>query len=443
MATKLSIVTLGCPKNQVDSEIMAGILAKGYELTDKPEEAEIIVVNTCTFIDPAKEESIETLLQMARQKEEGVCQTLIAAGCMAERYGQELMREVPELDGVIGTGGVAHIAEVVAKAQEEKVNTVGQVSLDFLYDENMPRIRSTPEYSAYVKVAEGCDNHCSYCVIPQVRGHFRSRPEESILEEVRQMAREGVKEILLIAQDTTRYGLDRYGELRLSRLIRELTQVEGIEWIRLMYCYPELMGDALIQTMVEEPKVCRYVDLPLQHASPRILKDMNRRGTAEAAQHLIRKLRVAMPDIRIRTSMIVGFPGETEAEFQELLDFIETVELDRLGVFVYSQEENTPAAKRRDQVPEDIREARRDRAMALQQAVSARRQKRWLGRILTVLLEEALPDGRWLGRSEGDAPEIDGQVYVEPGEMPMHPGDFVQVLIRDADSYDLIGEVVL
>lgn len=442
MTTKLAIVTLGCPKNQVDSEIMAGILGKGYELTDKPEEAEVIVVNTCTFIDPAKEESIDAILEMARLKEVGACRTLIAAGCMAERYGRELMQDIPELDGVVGTGGVARIGEIVAKAQTEKVNMVGQ-NLNFLHDESMPRIRSTPGYTAYVKVAEGCDNYCSYCVIPHVRGHFRSRPQESILEEVRQMAREGVKEILLIAQDTTRYGLDLYGELRLSALIRQLAKVEGIEWIRLMYCYPELFTDELIQTMVEEPKVCRYVDLPLQHANARILKDMNRRGTAEDARVLIRKLREVLPDVRIRTSMITGFPGETEAEFQELLDFIETVEFDRLGVFAYSQEENTPAAKRRDQVPEQVREARRDRAMALQQTVSTRRQKRWIGRTLRVLLEEELPDGRWLGRSEGDAPEIDGQVYVEPGGMNLHPGDFVQVFIWDADSYDLIGEVVL
>ncbi|MHB1652769.1 MAG: 30S ribosomal protein S12 methylthiotransferase RimO [Desulfitobacteriaceae bacterium] len=441
MTVKIAVVSLGCAKNQVDSEVMAGILGEQYEITDKPAEAEIIVINTCTFIDAAKEESVDTILEMARYKEEGKCQTLVAVGCMAQRYGEDLLQEIPELDGIMGTGSLGEIAKLVAQAGIEK--TRGPLGVpEFLYDEKMPRRRSTPSHYAYVKVAEGCDNYCSYCVIPQVRGHFRSRTEESILHEIREMAAEGVKEILLIAQDTTRYGLDIYGELRLPTLIRKIARLEGIEWIRLMYCYPELFTDELIEVMVQEPKVCRYVDLPLQHSNEKILREMNRRGSAADAERLIDKLRQAMPDIRIRTTLITGFPGETEGEFQELLDFVNRIEFDRLGVFAYSQEENTPAAQRSDQVPKDTRETRRDKVMELQQSISARRQQRWVGQTVKVLLEEELPEGRWLGRTEGDAPEIDGEIYVTIKSGTKLQGDFVTVSVQEADSYDLVGEVV-
>lgn len=441
MTKKIAIVTLGCPKNAVDSEVMSGFLGQQNILTDKPEEADIIVVNTCTFIERAKEESIDTILEMAHFKEAGPCQTLVATGCLAQRYGSELMREIPELDGVLGTGGIAEIEQFIEEAEKKRITQISQNAPDFLYDETMPRQRSTPSYTAFVKVAEGCDNYCTYCVIPKVRGHFRSRTQESILQEVKVMAKQGVKEILLMAQDTTRYGLDLYGELRLPKLIRSLAQIDGIEWIRLLYCYPDMFTDELIETMLEEPKVCRYVDLPLQHSHDKVLKEMNRRGTGKDSEDLIVKLRDRIPDITIRTTMITGFPGETEDEFNDLVEFVKRNEFDRLGVFAYSQEENTPAAQRLDQIPEEIREKRREQLMSLQQEIALKRQQRWVGKIINVLLEEKLPDGRWVGRSEGDAPEIDGQVYVSSKQSIVQSGDIVKVKVIQADSYDLIGEV--
>lgn len=441
MRKNVAIVTLGCSKNQVDSEVMSGRMSEKYCLVKDPEQADIIIVNTCTFIERAKEESIDTLLEMAQFKEEGQCKTLVAAGCLAQRYGEELMSEIPELDGILGTGNVAEILEVVEEAQIQKTRHVSLEAPQFLYDDTMSRNRLSPKHYAYVKVAEGCDNYCTYCIIPHVRGHFRSRSEESIVREVEHMAEEGVKEILLIAQDTTRYGIDLYGEYRLPSLIRKISDIEEIEWIRLMYCYPDLFSDELIQTMKETSKVCRYLDIPLQHADNQILKEMNRRGTREDAEILIQKLRQAMPDIRIRTTMITGFPGESETQFANLLDFVKKIGFDRLGAFAYSQEESTPAAQRIDQVPEDIREKRCAELMQLQQAISLERQQRWRGQVLKVLIEEKLPDGRYLGRSEGDAPEIDGSVYVNSLK-ELKIGEFAQVKIQDVDSYDLMGEVV-
>lgn len=448
MNKKLAIITLGCAKNQVDSEVMSGMLKAHYELTDQPAEAHVIVVNTCTFIQAAKEESVEALLEQAQWKEKGQCEVLIAAGCLAQRYGAELKKEIPELDAVVGTGEFARMEEIISGVQSEaSAKGNGQRAIyvgepDFLYDETMPRVLSTPRATAYVKVADGCDNFCTYCIIPHVRGRYRSRSEESVVKEAEGLARQGVREIMLIAQDTTRYGLDRYGELRLPELIKKLAKIAGIEWIRLLYCYPDLFTDELIDVMAHEPKVCRYVDLPLQHGDNDILRAMNRRGTAEEAEALIARLRRAMPDITIRTTMITGFPGETEEQFAHLLQYIERIRFDRLGVFAYSEEEGTPAALRRDQLPLEIREQRREEVMARQQEIAAARQQRWIGKRRRVLLEEMLPDGRWLGRTEGDAPEIDGQVYVEPGSGSLQPGDIVSVVISQADSYDLIGEVV-
>ncbi|MDR3599427.1 MAG: 30S ribosomal protein S12 methylthiotransferase RimO [Desulfosporosinus sp.] len=442
MTKKVAVVTLGCPKNQVDSEVMAGFLAQDYLVTENPEEADIIVVNTCTFIQSAKEESIETILEMAGFKEFGSAQTLIATGCLAQRYGSDLMQDIPELDGVLGTGNIDEITKIVQAAEGRRTTLIKPGVPDFLHDETMPRKRSTPDYLAYVKIAEGCDNYCTYCVIPYVRGHFRSRSEESVVREVQEMAAQGVKEIMVMAQDTTRYGHDLQGELRLPQLIRQLARVEGIEWIRLMYCYPERFTDELIETIRQEPKVCRYIDLPLQHADNKILKDMNRQGTIEQAEMLIRKLRSAMPDITLRTTMITGFPGETEQEFQTLVNFIQRVQFDRLGVFPYSQEENTPAGQRQDQVPPEVREQRREQIMQIQQEISLDRQQRWVKRVVTVMLEQKLPDGRWMGRTEGDAPEIDGQVYITDTQTSLHVGDMIKVRILEADSYDLIGEVV-
>ncbi|KJS49605.1 30S ribosomal protein S12 methylthiotransferase RimO [Desulfosporosinus sp. BICA1-9] len=442
MTKKVAVVTLGCPKNQVDSEVMLGLLAENHILTDNTEEADIIVVNTCTFIQSAKEESIETIFEMASLKDRGSCQALFVTGCLAQRYGSELMLEIPELDGVLGTGNIDEITKLVQVTKGERLSLLKQGKPDFLHDEKTPRKRSTPDYLAYVKVAEGCDNYCTYCVIPSVRGNFRSRPEESVIREVENMASQGVKEIMVMAQDTTRYGHDLYGELRLPQLIRKLARIEGIEWIRLMYCYPERFTDELIEVMRQEPKVCKYIDLPLQHTNNKVLKEMNRRGTIEEAEVLIGKLRTAMPDITLRTTMITGFPGETEQEFQTMLDFIQRVQFDRLGVFSYSQEESTPAGQREDQVLPEIREQRRDLVMQKQQSISGQRQQRWVDRIVTVLLEQKLPDGRWMGRTEGDAPEIDGQVYITGVQASIHVGDMIKVRILEADSYDLMGVVV-
>jgi len=442
LTKKVAVVTLGCPKNQVDSEIMSGLLAQDYIFIENPEEADIIVINTCTFIQSAKEESIETILEMSRFKESGNCKTLIATGCMAQQYGQELMQDIPELDGVLGTGNIDEITKLVQASEGTRTTLINGKVPSFLHDELMPRKRFTPNYLAYVKVAEGCDNYCTYCVIPYARGHFRSRPEESVLHEVQEMAAQGVKEIMVMAQDTTRYGHDLHGELRLPQLIHQLARIEGIEWIRLMYCYPERFTDELIETMRQEPKVCRYVDLPLQHADNKILKEMNRRGTIEEAETLIGKLRDAMPNITLRTTMITGFPGESEQEFKTMVDFIKRVQFDRLGVFAYSQEENTPAGQREDQISPEVREQRREQIMQIQQEISLARQQRWVGRAVAVLLEQKQPDGRWMGRTEGDAPEIDGQVYITGTKTSLQVGDLIKVRILEADSYDLIGEVV-
>jgi len=442
LTKKVAVVTLGCPKNQVDSEVMSGLLAQNHIFIENPEEADIIIVNTCTFIQSAKEESIEAIFEMASLKKSGVCQTLIATGCLAQRYGSELMQDIPELDGVLGTGNIDEINKLVQATQGTRTSFIKQGTPDFLHNELMPRKRSTPDYLGYVKVAEGCDNYCTYCVIPYVRGHFRSRTEESVIIEVQEMAAQGVKEILVMGQDTTRYGQDLYEELRLPQLIYKLARIEGIEWIRLMYCYPERFTDELIEIMRQEPKVCKYIDLPLQHADNKILKDMNRRGTIEQAETLIGKLRAAIPDITLRTTMITGFPGETEQEFQTMVDFIHRVQFNRLGVFAYSQEENTPAGQREDQVPPEVREQRRDRIMQIQQDISRQGQQRWVNRVVTVLLEMKLPDGRWMGRTEGDAPEIDGQVYITDTETSLHEGDMIKVRILEADNYDLMGVVV-
>ena len=442
MTKKVAVVTLGCAKNQVDSEIMSGLLAQDYIFIENPEEADIIVVNTCTFIKSAKEESIETIFEMSRFKESGTCQTLIATGCLAQQYGQELMQDIPELDGVLGTGNIDEITRLVHASEGTRTTLIKGGTPDFLHDELMPRKRFTPNYLAYVKIAEGCDNYCTFCVIPYVRGRFRSRPEESVIREVQEMAAQGVKEIMVIAQDTTRYGQDLNGELRLPQLIHKLARIEGIEWIRLMYCYPDRFTDELIETMRQEPKVCRYIDLPLQHADNKILNEMNRRGTIEEAETLIGKLRAAMPDITVRTTMITGFPGESEQEFQTLVDFIERVQFDRLGVFAYSQEEDTPAGKREDQVLPKVREQRREQIMKIQHGISLERQQRWVGRVITVLLEQKQPDGQWMARTEGDAPEIDGQVYIKGTQTSLQVGDLIKVRILEADSYDLIGEVV-
>lgn len=440
MSKKIAVITLGCSKNQVDSEVMCGLLEQGHQIIDDPSEADIIIVNTCTFIEEAKNESIASILEMAQYKDRGNCERLIVTGCMAQRYSQELLQEIPEIDALMGTGEVPKIAQVVNDTTPRQ--QANPLLTNYIFDEKLPRKQLSPQHLAYVKIAEGCDNHCTFCVIPQVRGRFRSRSLESIRNEAEALVKNGVREILLIAQDSTRYGLDLYGEQKLPELIRLLAGISDLKWIRLMYCYPDSFSDELIETMRNEKKVCKYIDLPLQHADDRILREMNRRGTAEDARRLIEKLRLAMPDIVIRSTLITGFPGETEHDFETLISFIQDVEFDRLGIFPYSQEEKTPAGQRTDQIPKDIREDRKDVLMKLQHSIALNRQQRWIGRNIEVILDEKLPDGRWLGRSQGDAPEIDGQVYVNTKDQPAVPGEIITVDIDEADSYDLLGTLI-
>lgn len=441
MAIKVAVVSLGCAKNLVDSEVMQGILySENFSVVEDPAQAEVIVVNTCGFIAAAKEESVNTILELAQYKENGKCRVLIAAGCLVQKYRDELTAELPELDAVVGTGEFNKIGEVVRLALAgERIQRVG--SPDFIYDDSAPRIRMTPGYSAYVKVAEGCDNCCSYCVIPQMRGSFRSRKMESIVAEVESLAASGVKEIMLIAQDTTRYGQDIYGTYKLPELIRRIAPIEGVEWIRLLYCYPTHFTQELIDTMASEPKVCKYLDLPLQHADNRILLEMNRRGNVAEVEDLIARLRKAMPEIALRTTFIVGFPGETEEQFQNLLDFVTRVRFDRVGVFTYSQEEGTPAGERLDQIAPEIKEERMDRLMSQQSTISAELGAKWRGKNVQVLIEGETGDSErpFVGRTERDAPEIDGQVYV--AGKGLRAGDLVNVFITDNDTYDLIGDV--
>ncbi|HWJ04100.1 MAG TPA: 30S ribosomal protein S12 methylthiotransferase RimO, partial [Verrucomicrobiae bacterium] len=403
-------------------------------------EAEVIVVNTCGFIAAAKEESVNTILEMARFKETGQCRALIVTGCLAQKYREELLAELPELDAITGTGDIDKIAEIAWRALEGE--RVDQVNLPkYIYDHQAPRYRMTPGYSAYVKVAEGCDNRCSYCVIPEMRGAYRSRPMESILTEVRELAAAGVKEILLIAQDTTRYGQELYGEYKLPELIRSIAPIKGIEWIRLLYCYPTHFTQELIDTMANEPKVCKYLDLPLQHADNAILRAMHRRGTNAEIEDLITRLRKAMPGLALRTTFIVGFPGETEENFQTLLDFVAKMRFDRLGVFTYSQEEGTPAGAREDQIPQAVKDERQDRLMSMQSEIAAAINAQWIGKKVRVLVEGTTgdPERPYVGRTERDAPEIDGQVYFSGPETTV--GSMLDVLVTGAETYDLIGEI--
>lgn len=443
MSVKVGLISLGCPKNLVDSEIMLGLLQEsGFKITNREKEAEVLVVNTCSFINDAKEESIKTIFELARHKEEGSCRALLVAGCLAQRYPGELLAEIPEIDGLIGTGSVSEIPGAIRRVLDgEKVSLVGDAGM--LHTAEMPRIQATPPYTAYLKIAEGCDNRCSYCTIPRVRGPYRSRGVEDILDEAAALASRGVKELILIAQDTTRYGIDLYGRPSLSDLIERLAALDGIVWLRLLYTYPTLINDELIRLMAAGKKLCRYLDIPLQHASNGMLKRMNRRGSMEETVSLVKKLREAVPGITLRTSFIVGFPGETEKDFQELLDFMARMKFDRVGVFAYSREEGTPAAEMSGQVPEEIKLERLDRAMALQQEISLNINKNKVGQTITALVEAtgSLKRGFYTGRSEGDAPDIDGKVLFKSHQQ-LKPGDFVKILVKNARDYDLTGELL-
>ena len=434
------IESLGCAKNLIDAEIMLGILNKyGYKLTNNKLNADVIIVNTCGFIESAKEESINTIIELGQLKQQRL-KLLIVSGCLGERYHQELINELPEVNAVVGTGSYDKIIDIIHESLKgSRIVAVGNI--DKLFDESLPRYQSTPSHSAYIKISDGCNNFCTYCIIPKLRGKYRSRKIENIVNEAKELAANGVKELILIAQDTTRYGIDIYEEYALPKLLKELCKIDGIEWIRLLYAYPEMVSDELIEVMASEKKIAKYIDMPIQHCSDDILKIMNRRTNKEGITKTIEKLREKMPEVTIRTSLIVGFPGEEERHFQELAEFVEEIRFDRLGVFAYSKEEDTPAAKLPNQVEEDLKESRRSTIMEQQQKISLEKNLEKVGKHLMVLIEEALDsDKEFIGRTQGDAPEIDGLVYVK-ADTKLEAGSFIKVKINGALEYDLMGEM--
>lgn len=442
MDFKVFIESLGCAKNLVDSEVMMGLLSQyNYQLVYDQEEADIIIVNTCGFIESAKQESIDTIIELGRLKKEGNCKMLVVAGCLGERYAKELIEELPEVDAVIGTGNYPEIIEIIGETLKgNKVVRSGNVNIEI--SEDLPRVFSTPSYTAYLKIAEGCDNCCTYCIIPKLRGAYRSRKIEHILREAQDMVSKGVKEIILIAQDTTRYGMDLYGEFKLSELLKKLCQIEDLKWVRILYCYPDIISDELIDTIAEESKICKYLDLPIQHCNNIILKKMNRQTTKEHILNTIEKLRNKIPNVHLRTSLIVGFPGETPKQYEELKRFVEDVKFDRLGVFTYSQEEDTSAANFHDQIPDDIKKQRRDEIMEIQKEISAQKNMEKLGKVYDILVEEQVEgENVYIGRTIYDAPEVDGVVYFTTAGV-ISVGDLVKVKITDALEYDLLGEMV-
>jgi ribosomal protein S12 methylthiotransferase len=441
VAEKINIVSLGCARNLVDSEVMAGVLRRAeYEVVAEASEAEIVLVNTCSFIDAAKEESIESILAVAKLKGKGKLKTLVVAGCLPQRYADDLARELPEVDLFIGTGEVPRIAEILrARQTDPKRLYVGLPS--YLYDHATPRMRATPAYSAFVKVSEGCDHKCAFCIIPKLRGPHRSRTVDSVFDEALALGRDGVKEINLIAQDLSAYGRDRHDGTTLYGLLKKLDSVPGIEWIRLLYAYPNYLDDALLDLIRESEKICKYVDIPFQHVSRRVLMRMRRGKSGSSVREAIAKLRGAIPGLTLRTSMIVGFPGETEDDFRELLDFAEEAEFERLGVFKYSIEDGTAAASMNDQIAEDVKERRWQELMELQAEISRKKNEALIGTISRVIVENFdAGSGMHSGRTQAHAPEVDGMVYMK-GAGEIRPGDFVDVRITQAQDYDLIGEI--
>lgn len=436
---KILFISLGCDKNLVDSEEMLGLLtARGHEIVDDETQADAIVINTCCFIKDAKEESVETILEMAEYKKTGSCHALVVTGCMAQRYQKEIIQEVPEVDAVLGTTSYGDIV----KALEEAVagNHFEEFrDIDYLPDTGSKRVLTTGGHFGYLKIAEGCDKHCTYCIIPKLRGRFRSVPMERLIAQAEDMAEQGVKELILVAQETTVYGKDLYGKKSLHILLKKLCEIRGIRWIRILYCYPEEIYDELIETIRDEKKICHYLDIPIQHASDRILKRMGRRTSKQELIDIIGKLRKEIPDIVLRTTLITGFPGETEEDHEELKEFVDEMEFDRLGVFTYSPEENTPAAEMADQVPEEVKEERRDELMELQQEISYDRGQDRIGQELLVMIEGKVADeSAYIGRTYGDAPKVDGYIFVQTGELLM-TGDFAKVRVTGALEYDLIG----
>ena len=439
---RILFISLGCDKNLVDTEVMLGMLAsRGYQMTDDENEADIIVVNTCCFIHDAKEESIQNILEMAEYKKGGRLKALIVTGCLAQRYRQEVLEEIPEVDAVLGTASYDKILETIDQVLGGGT-AVTMADVDILPQVETKRLVTTGGHFAYLKIAEGCDKHCTYCIIPKIRGSFRSVPMETLLDEARYLAEGGVKELILVAQETTLYGRDLYGRKMLPELLRELCKIEGIRWIRILYCYPEEITDELIKVMKEEKKICHYVDLPIQHANDEILKRMGRRTTKQELKDIIFKLRREIPDICIRTTLITGFPGETSRQHEELLEFVEEMEFDRLGVFTYSPEEDTPAASMPGQVEEEIKEERQAELMELRQEIAFGQAERMTGREVLVMIEGKIADeNAYVGRTYRDAPNVDGLIFVNTEEELMS-GDFARVQVSGAVDYDLIGGIV-
>lgn len=435
-------ISLGCDKNLVDSEVMLGLLdAKGYQIVDDETQADIIVINTCCFVHDAKEESIQTILEMAEYKTEGRLKALIVTGCLAQRYRQEIIDEIPEVDAVLGTTAYDKIVEAV----EEALAGAGHVELEnvnALPLVDTKRLVTTGGHYAYMKIAEGCDKHCTYCIIPKLRGNYRSVPMERLIQEAKDLAEQGVKELILVAQETTLYGKDIYGEKSLHKLLRELCKVDGIRWIRILYCYPEEIDDNLIQVMKEEKKLCHYLDLPIQHANDEILKRMGRRTSKAQLEEIIGKLKQEIPDITLRTTLISGFPGETEEQHEELKAFVDEMEFDRLGVFTYSPEEDTPAAEMPDQIPEEVKEDRQAEIMELQQEIAFAQAEEMIGEEVLVMIEGKVADeNAYVGRTYKDAPGVDGLIFINTDEELMS-GDFARVKVTGAVEYDLIGELL-
>ncbi len=435
-------ISLGCDKNLVDSEVMLGLLdKKGYKIVDEESEADVIVINTCCFINDAKEESVQTILEMAEYKKEGRLKALIVTGCLAQRYQQEILDEIPEVDAVLGTTSYDKITEAVEEALTGNGHVeVTDINALPLVDEK--RLVTTGGHFAYLKIAEGCDKHCTYCIIPKLRGNYRSVPMERLIKEAEDLAEQGVKELILVAQETTVYGQDIYGEKSLHKLLKELCKVSGIRWIRILYCYPEEIDDNLIQAIKEEPKICHYLDLPIQHASDEILKRMGRRTSKKQLVEIIGKLRSEIPDIALRTTLITGFPGESEANHEELMEFVDEMEFDRLGVFTYSPEEDTPAADMPEQIEESVKEDRQAELMELQQDIAFDKAEDMVGSEVLMMVEGKVADENvYVGRTYKDAPNVDGLIFVHT-DAELITGDFAKVKVTGALEYDLIGELM-
>ena len=439
MSYSVGVISLGCNKNRVDTESALGLLRDhGYHFTDRPEEADILLVNTCGFIESAREESIDTICEMALYKQAGSCKLLVVTGCLAQRYEKELLREIPEIDLLMGVNQYAHLAEAIDRAMQGT-----RMSLcrdDYEYFEQS-RMLTTPFYSAYVRIGEGCSNRCTFCAIPLIRGPYRSREENAILRETASLTAAGVREVIFVAQDTTRYGTDKGGPSALPALMKKAAAIEGVEWLRTLYCYPDETSEELLDLLADTPGVCSYLDIPVQHINANILRRMHRRGTREDILRCVRGARER--GLTLRTSLIVGFPGETEDQFRELLDFVEETEFDRLGAFMYSPEEDTPAARMPDQIPESVKQERYDRLMTLQQRISLKRNQARVGQIEKVLITDVHPDGKTcLGRSEREAPETDGEILIDCRALKPETGRFIPVRITGAHPYDLMGEAL-